>query len=81
MVSADDASVAICQCRTSFGIVCVVNSGTVKLMVLSGTDCGVLLHISMGGTSTAIGHLKRAGAINLLDVGDQTGMVKYGWNE
>ena len=80
-VSADDAPVAIWQSRTSFGTLCVVNSGTVKLMMLSGADCGLLLHISMGGTSTAIGHLKRAGGINLPDVDDRTGMVNYGWNE
>ena len=50
-------------------------------MLLSGTDCGVLLHISMDGTSTAIGHLERAGGINLPDVVDRTGIVKHGWNE
>ena len=81
MVVADDASVAICQCRASFGTVCDVNRGTVTLMVLSDTDCGVLLHISIGGASNAIRHLERAGAINLPDVDDRTGMVTYGWNE
>ena len=81
MVSADDASVAICQCRAFFGTLCVVNSGTMKLKLLSGADCGLLLHISMDGTRTAIGHLERAGGINLPDVDDRTGMVNYGWNE
>ena len=52
-----------------------------ELMMWSGNGCGLLLHISMDATSTAIGHLKRAGGINLLGVGDRTGMVKYGWNE
>ena len=50
-------------------------------MVLSGTDCGLLLHIIMDGTSTAIQHVERAGGINLPDVDDRTGTVKYGWNE
>ena len=50
-------------------------------MVLSGTDCGLLLHISMDGTSTAIGHLERAGGINRSDVDERTGIVKNGWNE
>ena len=50
-------------------------------MVLSGTDCGLLLHDPMDGMSTAIGHLERAGGINLLDVDDRTGTVKYGWIE
>ena len=81
MVAAGSAFVAICQCCTSFGTLCVVNSGRVKLMVLDGTDCVLLWHISMDGMSTAFGHLERAGAINRLDVDDQTGMVKYGWNE
>ena len=81
MIVAGSAFVAIRQCRASFGTVCVVNSGTVKLMVLSGTDFGLLLHISMDGTSAAIRHLERAGGINLPDADDQSGMVKYGWNE
>ena len=81
MVSADDSSVAISQCRTSFSTLWVVNNGRVKLMMLYGTDCGLLLHISMDGTSTAIGHLERAGGINLPDVDDRTGAVKNGWNE
>ena len=50
-------------------------------MLLSGTDCGVLLHVLMDGMSTAIGHLERARAINLPDVDERTGIVKYGWNE
>ena len=50
-------------------------------MGLDGTDCGLLLHISMDGTSTAIGYLERAGGINLPDVGERAGAVKYGWNE
>ena len=50
-------------------------------MLLSGTDCGLLLHISMDGTSTAIRHVERAGGINLLDVVDRMGAVKLGWNE
>ena len=50
-------------------------------MILSGTDCGLLLHILMDGTSTVIGHLERAGGINLPGVDDRTEMVKYGWNE
>ena len=50
-------------------------------MLLSGTDCGLLLHVSMDGTSTAIGYLERAGATNLLGVDDGTGIVKNGWNE
>ena len=50
-------------------------------MLLSGTDCGLLVHISMGGTSTAIGHLERAGAINLPDVDDGMGIVFKGWYE
>ena len=50
-------------------------------MLLSGTDCGLLLHVSMGGTSTAIGYVERAGAINLHNVDERMGMVKYGWNE
>ena len=50
-------------------------------MVMSGTGCGLLLHISMDGPSDAIRHLERAGGINLPDVDDLTGMVKYGWNE
>ena len=50
-------------------------------MLLSGTDCGVLVHISMDGTSTAIGHLERAGGIKLPDVDERMGTVKYGWNE
>ena len=50
-------------------------------MLVSGNDCGLLLHIPMDGTSTAIGHLERAGGINLPDVDDRTGMVNYGWNE
>ena len=49
--------------------------------MLNGTDYGLLLHISMDGTSTAIGHVERAGGINLPDVDDRTGMVNYGWNE
>ena len=81
MVFPDDASVAISQCRASFGTLCVVNSGTVKLMMLSGTDCGLLLHISMDGPSTALRNLERAGGINLPDVDNRTGIVKYGWNE
>ena len=74
-------TVAIRQCRTSVDTLWVVNSGRVKLMVLNGADCGLLLHISMDGTSTAIGYLKRAGGINMPDVDDRTTMVKYGWNE
>ena len=81
MVFADDASVAIRQSRTSFGTLCVVNSGRVKRMVMNGTDCGLWFHISMDGTSTAIGHLERAGGINLPDVDDRLGIVKNGWNE
>ena len=82
IVVAYDASVAICQCRASFGTtLCVVNNGTVKLMVLSGPDCGLLLHISMDGTSNAIRHLERAGGINLADVDERMGTAKYGWNE
>ena len=50
-------------------------------MLLSGTDCGLLLHISMDGTRTAIGHLERAGGIYLPDVDERMGTVKYGWNE
>ena len=50
-------------------------------MLLSGTDCGLLVYISMDGMSTAIRRLERAGGINLPDVNDQTGIVKYGWNE
>ena len=50
-------------------------------MLLSGTDCGLLLHISMDLMSTAIGHLERAGGINLPGVDDRTGIVKYGWIE
>ena len=50
-------------------------------MMMSGTDCGLLLHVSMDGTSTGIGHLERAGGITLPDVGDRTGAVKFGWNE
>ena len=50
-------------------------------MLLSGTDCGLLLHISMDGMSTAIGLLERAGGINLPDVDERMGTVKYGWNE
>ena len=81
MVSADDASVAICQCRPSFGTVGVVNSGMVKLINLSGTDFDLRLNGSMDGPSNAIGHLERAGAINLSDVDEQTGIVENGWNE
>ena len=81
MVSAGSAPVAIRQCRASFGTLCVANSCTVKLMMLYGTDCGLLLHISMDGTSTAFGHLERAGGINLPVVDDRTRAVKYGWNE
>ena len=50
-------------------------------MLLSGTDCGFLLHILMDGMSTALRHLERAGGINLPVVDDRTGAVKYGWNE
>ena len=50
-------------------------------MLLSGTDCGLLLHALMDGMSTAIGHLERVGGINLPDVDERMGMVKYGWNE
>ena len=50
-------------------------------MLLSGTDCGLLLHISMDGTSTAIRHVERAGGINLPDVNERMRIVKYGWNE
>ena len=50
-------------------------------MMLSVTDWGLGLHVSMDGTSNAIGHLERAGAINLPDVGERTGIVKIGWNE
>ena len=50
-------------------------------MLLSGNGCGLLLHISMDATNTAFGHLERAGGINLPDVDERTGMVKYGWNE
>ena len=50
-------------------------------MLFSGTDCGFLLHISMDGPITAIGHLELSGDINLPDVDDRTGIVKYGWNE
>ena len=81
MVSMDDAPVAICQCRTSFDTLCVVKSGAMKLMLLSGTDCGLLLHISMDATSNGFGHLERAGGINLPDVDDRTEIVKHGWNE
>ena len=35
----------------------------------------------MDGTSNAVGHLERAGAINLPDVGGQMGIDKNGWNE
>ena len=72
---------AICQGRACFGTLCVVNSGTAKLMLLSGTDCGLVLHISMDGTNDVIGHLERSGGINLPDVNDLTAMVKYGLNE
>ena len=50
-------------------------------MMLSGTDGDLGLHISMDGTSNAIGHLERANEINLPDVDDGTGIVKNGWNE
>ena len=50
-------------------------------MVLSGTDCGLLLHISMDGTSDAFRHLEGADGINLPNVDDQTETVNYGWNE
>ena len=50
-------------------------------MLVSGADCGLMLHISMDGASYAIHHLERAGDINLPDVDDRTGAVKYGWNE
>ena len=50
-------------------------------MMLSGTDCDLGLHVSMDEPSNAIGHLERAGDINLPDVGDQMGTVKYGWIE
>ena len=49
--------------------------------MLSGTDCGLLLHILMDGMSNGIRQLERAGGINLPGVADRTGMVKYGWNE
>ena len=52
-----------------------------ELMMLSGADCGLRLHVSMDGTSSAIGHLERAGDINLTDMDDRTGIVKNGWNE
>ena len=35
----------------------------------------------MDGTSTAFGHVERAGGINLPDVDDRTGTGNYGWNE
>ena len=50
-------------------------------MVLNGTDCGLLVHISMDATSTAFGHVERAGGINLPDVDERMGTVKCGWNE
>ena len=50
-------------------------------MLLSGIDCGLLLHIPMDGMSTAFNHLEHAGEINLPDVDERMGMVKCGWNE
>ena len=44
--------------------------------MLLGTDCDVGLHVSMDGTSNAVGHLERAGDINLSDVDDRTGIVQ-----
>ena len=52
-----------------------------ELMMLSGTDCDLGLHVSMDGTSNALGHLERAGDTNLPDVDDRTGIVKINWNE
>ena len=46
-----------------------------ELMMLSGTDCGLLLHISMDGTINAFVHLERAGGINLPVVDDRKGKV------
>ena len=50
-------------------------------MLVSGNDCGLLLHIPMDGASTAIHHLERAGGINLPDVDERMGAVKNGLNE
>ena len=58
-----------------------VESGTVKLMMLSCADCDLWLHVSMDGTSDAIGHLEWAGGINLPDVDYRTEIVKNGCNE
>ena len=52
-----------------------------ELKMLSGTDYDLEFHVSMDGTSNAIGHLERAGDINLTCVDDRTGTVKHGWNE
>ena len=49
--------------------------------MLSGADCDLAFYDSMDGASNAIGHLERAGGINLSGVDDRTGIVKHGWNE
>ena len=45
-------------------------------MMLSGTDCDLRLHDSMDGTSNAIGHVERAGDVNLAELHGQLGIVK-----
>ena len=44
-------------------------------MMLSDTDCDLRVHDSMDGASNAIGHVERAGAGDLADVHDRTGIV------
>ena len=50
-------------------------------MMLSGTDCDLRLHDSMDGASNAIGHVERAGDVNLVGVHDRMGIVFNVWNE
>ena len=43
--------------------------------MLSDTDCDLRVHDSMDGASNAIGHVERAGAVDLGGVHDRTGIV------
>ena len=44
-------------------------------MMLSGTDCDLRLHDSMDGTSNAIFHVERAGAVDLAGMHGRLGIV------
>ena len=44
-------------------------------MMLSGIDCDLRLHDSINGTSNAIGHVKRADAVDLAGMHGRLGIV------